>query len=68
MRGIPTKLSKTLGLAALIAAAGGCFARTAVVSTRRNAYIVKGSVTGSAMYYCQVKGGKPVCTEVTEEE
>ncbi len=47
--------------------ATGCLARTAVVSTEKKAYIVKGNLFGSNMFHCKAEP-KPVCTQVEESE
>ncbi len=62
-KGIALRLA---ALAALAAGATGCLASTAVVAHKRDAYVIKGTVFGTSMYYCTVESGKPVCTEVTQ--
>ncbi|MEZ4300876.1 MAG: hypothetical protein R3B70_38435 [Polyangiaceae bacterium] len=45
----------------------GCLAKAAVVSTEKNAYVVKGNLFGSNMFHCKAEP-KPVCTQVEESE
>jgi hypothetical protein len=56
-----------LSTPSVVFASTGCAGSTAVISQSKKAYIVKGSVFGTSMYYCQVTiTGQPVCTEVRE--
>lgn len=54
-------------LAAVTICTTGCLARTAVVSTEKKAYIVKGNLFGSNMFHCTAEP-KPVCKQVEESE
>lgn len=54
-------------LSVLAIGATGCLARTAVVSTEKKAFVVKGNLFGSNMFSCKAEP-KPVCTQVEESE
>lgn len=62
------KVAAFIVMGVLAFSATGCLARTAVVSTEKTAYVVKGSLFGSSMYHCKADGGKPVCQQVEESE
>jgi hypothetical protein len=57
-------------LGALAIGSTGCLARTAVVSTEKKAYVIKGNLFGlvSNMFHCTADGAKPVCKQVEESE
>lgn len=54
-------------LSIMLAGTTGCLAKTAIVSTEKKAYVVKGSLFGSNMYHCTAEP-KPVCKQVEESE
>jgi len=54
-------------LAALLAvSAAGCAANMVAVSKGKKAYVSKGHIFGTKMYYCDATSGTPVCTKVQE--
>lgn len=55
-------------LAVMAVSTTGCVSSGIIVSTEKQAYVVKGSVFSTSMYHCKADGAKPVCTQVEEVE
>ena len=60
------KICTVLLLLSLLAI-GGCVSRTAVTSQGGQAFVTKGSMLGTKMYYCDASKGRPECWQVTEQ-
>lgn len=55
-------------LAVMALSTTGCVSSGLILSTEKQAYVMKGSLLGTSVYHCKADGAKPVCTQVEEVE
>jgi hypothetical protein len=67
-RGGSMKIALLAILAVMALSTTGCVSSGVIVSTEKQAYVMKGSFLGTSMYHCKADGPKPVCTQVEEVE